>query len=124
MEDLPRSGRTSTSSTEINIANVKEMVTENRYLTLREIAAELYVSHESIFIILNNFFMDFAPRYFILLVLMCTNRLFIVLYKINVKNLLSGAFGDIRLHIYTFKFFTEFKTKFNICSLFHYVSTT
>ena len=32
MEDLPRSGRPSTSSTEVNIAKVKEMVTEHRHL--------------------------------------------------------------------------------------------
>ena len=54
LEDLSRSGRPSTSSTEVNIAKVKEMVTENRNLSLREIAAELYVSHESIRIILND----------------------------------------------------------------------
>ena len=46
MEDLPRSGRPSTSSTEVNIANVKKIVTENRHLSLKEIAAELFVSHE------------------------------------------------------------------------------
>ena len=44
MEDLPRSGRPSTSSTEVNIAKVKEMVTENRDLSLREIAVEFSVS--------------------------------------------------------------------------------
>ena len=54
MEDLPRSGRPSTSSTEVNIAKVKEMVTENCHLSLREIDAELSVSHESIRIILND----------------------------------------------------------------------
>ena len=48
MENLPRSGRPSTSSTKVNIANAKEMVTKNRYFSLREIAAELSVSHESI----------------------------------------------------------------------------
>ena len=42
MEDLPHSGRPSTSSTEVNIAKVKEMVTENRHLSLREIAAKLF----------------------------------------------------------------------------------
>ena len=51
MEDLPSSGQPSTSSTEVNIAKVKEMVTEYRHLSLREIAAELFVSHESIHII-------------------------------------------------------------------------
>ena len=54
VEDLPRSGRPSTSSIEINIAKVKEMVTENRHLSLREIAVELYVSRESIRTILND----------------------------------------------------------------------
>ena len=44
--DLPRSGRSSASSTEVNIAKVKEMVTESRHLSLREIAAELSVTHE------------------------------------------------------------------------------
>ena len=38
MEDFPRSGRPSTSLTEVNIAKLKEMVTENRHLSLREIA--------------------------------------------------------------------------------------
>ena len=37
MEDLPHSGRPSTFLTEVNIAKVKEMVTESRYLSLREI---------------------------------------------------------------------------------------
>ena len=55
VEDLPRSGQPSTSSTEINIAKVKEMVTKNRHLSLREIAAELSVSHESIRTILNDY---------------------------------------------------------------------
>ena len=55
MEDLPRSGRPSTSSTEVNIAKVKEMVTENRHLSLTEVAAVLPVSHESIRTILNDF---------------------------------------------------------------------
>ena len=34
VENLPRSGQPSTSSTEVNIAKVKEMVTENRHLSL------------------------------------------------------------------------------------------
>ena len=54
VEDLPRSGRPWTSSIEVNIAKVKEMVSENRHLSLREIAAEHYVSHESIRTILND----------------------------------------------------------------------
>ena len=54
VEDLPRSGRPSTSSTEVNIAKVKTMLTENRHLSLREIVAELSVSRESICTILND----------------------------------------------------------------------
>ena len=54
VEDLPRSGQPSTSSTEVNIAKVKEMVTENCHLSLREIAAKLSVSHELIRTILND----------------------------------------------------------------------
>ena len=54
MEDFPRSGRPSTSSTEVIIAKVKGMVTENRHLSLREISAELSVSHKSIRTILND----------------------------------------------------------------------
>ena len=54
VEDLPRSGRPSTSPTEVNITKVKEMVTENRRLSLREIAAKLSVSDESIRTILND----------------------------------------------------------------------
>ena len=55
MEDLSHTGRPSTSSTEVNIVEVKEMVAENRYLSLREIAAELSVSHKSSGTILNDF---------------------------------------------------------------------
>ena len=40
LEDLARSGRPSTSSTEVNIAKVKEIVTENRHSSLIKIAAE------------------------------------------------------------------------------------
>ena len=56
VEDLPRFGRPSTSSTEVNIAKVREVVTENRHLSLREIVVELSVSHESIRTILNDCF--------------------------------------------------------------------
>ena len=55
VEDLPRSGWKSTSSTELNVLKVKEVVTENHHLSLREIAAELSVSHESIHTISNDF---------------------------------------------------------------------
>ena len=54
MQDLSRSGQPSTSSTEVNIAKVKEMVTENRHLSLRVIAVVLSVSHESIRTVLND----------------------------------------------------------------------
>ena len=54
VEDLPRSGRPSTSLTKVNIAKVKEMVIENCHLSLRYIAAEQSVSHESIRTILND----------------------------------------------------------------------
>ena len=43
-----------TSSTEVNIAKLKEMVTENRHLSLGEIAVELSVSYGSIRTILND----------------------------------------------------------------------
>ena len=56
VEDLPRSGRPSTSSTKVNVAKVKEIMTENHHLSSREIAAELPVSHESIRAILNDLF--------------------------------------------------------------------
>ena len=55
LEDLPRFGRPSASSNEVNIAKVKEIVTKNRHLSLREIVAELSVSPESIRTILNDF---------------------------------------------------------------------
>ena len=54
VEDFPRSDRPSASSTKVNIGKVKEMVTENRHLSLKKIAAELSVSHESIRTILND----------------------------------------------------------------------
>ena len=54
VEDLPRSVRPTTSSTEVNIAKVKEMVTENRHLSLRVITAELSVYYELIRTILND----------------------------------------------------------------------
>jgi hypothetical protein len=54
MEDLLHSGRTSTFATEVNIAKVKKIVTENPHSTFTEIATELFVSHESISTILTN----------------------------------------------------------------------
>ena len=54
--------RPSTSSTEVNIANVKEMVTEYRHSSLREIAAEISESHESIRTILNDQSTQCVPK--------------------------------------------------------------
>jgi hypothetical protein len=54
MEDLPRSGRSTMFATEVNIAKVKEIVTENPHSALREIAAKLSVSNESIRTIFTN----------------------------------------------------------------------
>jgi len=54
IEDLPRSGRPSTSLTEDNIKKVKEIVLENRNSSLREISHELKMSHESVRSILIN----------------------------------------------------------------------
>lgn len=48
VEDLSRSGRPSTSSTYENIDKVKEIVLENPHLSLREIAQDLDLSHESV----------------------------------------------------------------------------
>ena len=48
VEDLPRSGRPSMSSTEVKIAKVKKIVTVNPHLSLRQIAAELSVPHDKI----------------------------------------------------------------------------
>ena len=54
VEDFPWSGRPSESLTKVNIAKVKEMVIENRHSILRQIAAELFVPHESIRTILSD----------------------------------------------------------------------
>ena len=54
VNDLPRSGRPSMSSTEVNVTKVKEMVTENRLFSSREIVAELSVSLKSIRTIFNE----------------------------------------------------------------------
>jgi hypothetical protein len=55
MKDLLRSGMPSTSASEVNIAKVKKIVTENPHSALREIATELSVSHKSIRTILTNY---------------------------------------------------------------------
>ncbi|XP_014482086.1 PREDICTED: putative uncharacterized protein FLJ37770 [Dinoponera quadriceps] len=52
VEDLPRSGRSSTSSTDENVDKVKEMLMENRHSSLKEMAQNLDISHESICTIL------------------------------------------------------------------------
>lgn len=54
MEDWRRSGRPSKCASEVNIAKVKEIVSEKPHLSLREMDAELSVSHWSIRTILNN----------------------------------------------------------------------
>lgn len=46
-EDIPRSGRPSTSTIELNVYAIKEMVLENRHISLREVAHCLNISHES-----------------------------------------------------------------------------
>ena len=47
VNDLPRSGRPSTSPSEENVDKIKEMVLENRYNSLQEIAQEMNMSHET-----------------------------------------------------------------------------
>lgn len=48
IEDKPRSGRPATASTDENIEKKKEIVFDNRYASLREIAHDLNISHESV----------------------------------------------------------------------------
>lgn len=48
VDDLPRSGRPSTSNTEKNVDKIEEMIMENRHLSLREIAQDVNMSHESV----------------------------------------------------------------------------
>lgn len=47
VSDMPRSGRPSTSTTDENIASVKNLVMENRSISIREIAALLDISFGS-----------------------------------------------------------------------------
>lgn len=55
VEDKPRSGRPTSSSTDENINKVKEIVLDNRHFSLREIARDLDISHESVrSILLDN----------------------------------------------------------------------
>ena len=44
VDDDPRSGRPSTSKTEGNVANVREVIRSNRRLTVREVAEEVSIS--------------------------------------------------------------------------------
>lgn len=54
VEDMPRSGRPSTSSTEENVDKIKEIVLENRHASVREIARDLNISRESARLVLVN----------------------------------------------------------------------
>lgn len=54
VEDLPRSGRPSTSSTNDNVEKIKEIVLENRHASVREIARDLNISRETARLILVN----------------------------------------------------------------------
>ncbi|XP_028047733.1 protein GVQW3-like [Monomorium pharaonis] len=47
VEDAPRSGRPSTSTTDDNVEKVKEIVLENRHASLRERAGELNIAYGS-----------------------------------------------------------------------------
>jgi len=44
VDDDPRSGRPSTSKTDDNVANVREVIRSNRRLTVREVAEEVSIS--------------------------------------------------------------------------------
>lgn len=48
VEDLPRSGRPSTSNTDENVAIVKKTVLGNRHVSLREMANELNISYGTV----------------------------------------------------------------------------
>lgn len=52
VDDLPRPGRPTSSTNEENVEQVKKLVLENRRYSLREMAKELNISHESIRMIL------------------------------------------------------------------------
>ena len=43
-DDDPRSGRPSTSKTDDNVANVREVIRSNRRLTVQEVAEEVSIS--------------------------------------------------------------------------------
>jgi len=44
VDDDPRSGRPSTSKTDDNVANVREVIRSNRPLTVREVAEDVSIS--------------------------------------------------------------------------------
>lgn len=54
MEEMSCSGRPLTSSIDLNITKVKEIVTENPHPSLRDVAVEVYVPHAPIRTILIN----------------------------------------------------------------------
>ncbi|XP_037930790.1 protein GVQW3-like [Teleopsis dalmanni] len=54
IEDLPRSGRPSTSNTEENVAKIKKIVLDDRRMTEREIARDLNISNGSVHHILHD----------------------------------------------------------------------
>ena len=54
VEDKSRSGKTSTSSTENNINQVKEIILHTRIISLRDIACKVHTSHKSVQSILVN----------------------------------------------------------------------
>ncbi|CAK9816524.1 Protein GVQW3 [Anthophora quadrimaculata] len=54
VDDLPRSGRPSTSVTDGNIEKVKKIVFENRRVSIREIAADIGVSFGSVQSIMHD----------------------------------------------------------------------
>ncbi|CAK9827766.1 Mariner Mos1 transposase [Anthophora retusa] len=54
VDDLPRSGRPSTSVTDENVEKVKEIVHENRRVSIREIVADIRVSFGSVHSVMND----------------------------------------------------------------------
>ncbi|XP_044753368.1 protein GVQW3-like isoform X1 [Coccinella septempunctata] len=54
VEDLPRSGRPSTSTTDDNIIQIKKLVLENRHSSVRELARELSIDKMTVHNILTN----------------------------------------------------------------------
>lgn len=54
VEDIPRFGRPSTSTTENNINVVKGIIVENSHTSLRKIARDLNISYEAVRIILTE----------------------------------------------------------------------